>query len=45
MRAVEKVSGAGMNSGAGMKAPDVGGSATTRQVTDAVADAIRGSKV
>ena len=39
MRAVEKVSGAGI------KTPDVGGSATTREVTDAVCDALRSANV
>jgi tartrate dehydrogenase/decarboxylase / D-malate dehydrogenase len=39
MRAVEKVSGAGI------KTPDVDGSATTQQVTDAVVDAIYSSNV
>jgi tartrate dehydrogenase/decarboxylase / D-malate dehydrogenase len=39
MRAVEQVSGAGITT------PDVGGTATTQEVTDAVIDAIRTSNV
>ena len=39
MRAVERVTGAGVLT------PDVGGTATTREVTDAVIDAIQGSNV
>jgi tartrate dehydrogenase/decarboxylase/D-malate dehydrogenase len=39
MRAVEQVTGAGILT------PDVGGTATTREVTDAVIDAIHGSNV
>jgi tartrate dehydrogenase/decarboxylase/D-malate dehydrogenase len=37
MQAVERVTGEGI------RTPDVGGKATTREVTDAVCDAIRGS--
>ena len=39
MRAVEKVTGAGILT------PDVGGTATTREVTDAVVDAIHSSNL
>jgi tartrate dehydrogenase/decarboxylase/D-malate dehydrogenase len=39
MKAVENVCEAGI------KTPDIGGSATTQDVTDAVCDAIRGSNI
>ena len=39
MRAVEKVTGAGITT------PDVGGTATTKEVTDAVVEAIQSSNV
>ncbi|WP_185983881.1 tartrate dehydrogenase [Aureimonas mangrovi] len=39
MQAVEKVTGDGV------RTPDVGGTATTKEVTDAVCDAIRGSNI
>ena len=39
MRAVEKVTGAGILT------PDVGGTATTKDVTDAVVEAIQSSNV
>ena len=39
MRAVEKVTGAGITT------PDVGGTATTKDVTDAVVEAIHSSNV
>jgi tartrate dehydrogenase/decarboxylase/D-malate dehydrogenase len=39
MRAVEKVTGAGITT------PDVGGNATTREVTAAVVDAIHSSNL
>jgi tartrate dehydrogenase/decarboxylase/D-malate dehydrogenase len=40
MRAIEKVT-----ADKALHTPDLGGSATTRQVTDAVIDAIRGDNV
>lgn len=39
MRAVEQVTGAGIPT------PDVGGTATTQQVTDAVVEAIQSSNI
>ena len=39
MQAVEKVTGEGI------KTPDVGGTATTQEVTDAVCEAIRASNI
>jgi tartrate dehydrogenase/decarboxylase/D-malate dehydrogenase len=40
MRAIEKVT-----ADPGLHTPDLGGTATTRQVTDAVVEAIRGDNV